>query len=394
MVREKIMNLIPALAAVLMLSVGCSREVRESITVEPEQLEVGADLSTCEFRVEANCPWTVSLPGNAAGDWILPATRAGSGPATVRLRVFRNGSVNERNARIAVSSPGGAVAAVSLKQAGKERGSVRIRVGSFNVRIPSAADSEHGDGWQERKPRLAQAYKDNEFDVFGIQECSPQQQSELPVVAGGAYDFWFFSPYSQNGVGKSAQGIAYRKDKFILSERHFFWACDTPDVMTTNDTGSNGTYNRGGCCAVLTHRETGISLFVMNSHGCLNSGANQAYAHVYVDMEKRYNKAGLPSVFVGDMNASYTSPASVTYRTWWQDSYEVLSQSGKISGPTGTYNAFDPSRDMNKASRIDFIYFRGPLEPLRYVCNAKKYDGHYPSDHLPVYCDFEVFSGH
>ena len=45
------MNLIPALAAFLMLSVGCSREVRESITVEPEQLEVGADLCTCEFRV-------------------------------------------------------------------------------------------------------------------------------------------------------------------------------------------------------------------------------------------------------------------------------------------------------------------------------------------------------
>ena len=68
MVRAKIMNLIPALAAVLMLNAGCAREVQESITVEPEQIEVGADLSTCEFRVEANCPWTVSLPGNASGD--------------------------------------------------------------------------------------------------------------------------------------------------------------------------------------------------------------------------------------------------------------------------------------------------------------------------------------
>ena len=51
------------------------------------------------------------------------------------------------------------------------------------------------------------------------------------------------------------------------------------------------------------------------------------------------------------------------------------------------YNAFDLDRDLNvDPKRLDYIYYRNATL-LNYVCNSKKYDGLYASDHLSVYAD-------
>jgi len=377
------------LAAMFTLG-GCSgKEAAEYLSLDQNRIEAGPELDTYSLRVEANCNWTVTVRSTSGQsiNWILPTVSAGHGNATIGLRVFKNGLMSARNAEIVVSSSGTDPCVAILNQSGQKTISLQIRVGSFNIRIPSSSDEKTGDGWTDRKARLAQSIKENSFDVFGLQECSSEQQSELPNLTEGIYEYWFFSPYAQNGVGKKAQGIGFKKDQFTLTERNFFWVSDTPFTMTTND----GTYNRGGCCAVLTHKETGVQLFVMDAHGCVNKEPRDTYAHVFVDMEKRFNTKQLPSVFVGDMNARYAEESSATYRDWWKDSYAVLSDSGKVTGPVGTSNGFDMERDMTDPyRRIDYIYYRGTLEPLHYTCNAKKYDGHYPSDHLPIYCDFNV----
>ena len=392
MLHRKTPLLFLFLAAFLMLG-GCSgKEVAEYLSVDRQRIEAGPDMDMYSLKVESNCDWTVTVRSTSGQPikWILPTVSNGHGNASVGLRVYKNNLSSARNAEIVVSSPGTDPCVAILNQSGQKTVSVQIRVGSFNIRIPQASDEAGGNGWEPRKPRLAQAILENGFDVFGLQECSPLQQSELPDLTKGVYEYWFFSPYAQNGVGKSAQGIAFKKDKFTLTERNFFWACKTPETMTTNDTGDNGTFNRGGCCAVLTHKETGVQLFVMNTHACLNRDPRDAFAYVYADMEKKFNTKQLPSVFVGDMNASYSQESSATYRKWWKDSYDALATSGKISGPAGTYNGFNLERDMATASRIDYVYYRGSLEPLHYSCNAKKYGGYYPSDHLPIYCDFNV----
>ena len=51
------------------------------------------------------------------------------------------------------------------------------------------------------------------------------------------------------------------------------------------------------------------------------------------------------------------------------------------------YNAFDLDRDLNvDPKRLDYIYYRNATL-LNYVCNSKKYDGLYASDHLSVSAD-------
>ena len=89
------------------------------------------------------------------------------------------------------------------------------------------------------------------------------------------------------------------------------------------------------------------------------------------------------------MNSRPTDAASVEYRKYWNDVYRSVAPD-MIAGPFATYNAFDLDRDLNAdTKRLDYIYYRNAT-PLNYVCNSKKYDSLYASDHLPVYADMVI----
>lgn len=274
----------------------------------------------------------------------------------------------------------------------------QVRIGTFNLRISAQPDYDKGNGWDTRRSLVAASIKKNDFDIFGLQEITgngnggPEigrdMQSDLIADLGDTYNFLFFSPYSQDGIGKSSNGLAYKKDKFEISDIHHYWASDTPDTMTAND----GTHKRGGICAVFTHKETGVRFFFMETHGPLKKEFNDAAAPYYLEIEKKYNPGGLPSLFVGDMNFYDTSEGYKVFSSWWQDAYKILNTQGKTSGPRGTFNGFKADRDMEKAGRVDFIFFRGQVSAVSYVCDGSMSDGRYPSDHCPVYCDFKIFS--
>lgn len=257
-------------------------------------------------------------------------------------------------------------------------------MGNYNVRYITEETDEQNN-WVNRKTRVVRSIKDNDFDCFGLNECSTGIQSYLSDALSGTYDIRYFSPYGQNGNGSAGEaiGLAYKKDKFLLSDWHYFWLSDTPSVITTND----GTKKRGGCCAILTARKTGTKVFVMVTHGALDADARAAHAAQYEQMEKQYNPGGLPSFFVGDMNALPDDPATIVYRQYWDDAY--LSSS-VVTGPYCTFNAFSLARNMyTYDKRLDYIYYRG-CTSLRFRCNDKRYDGYYASDHLPVYADFRI----
>ena len=145
------------------------------------------------------------------------------------------------------------------------------------------------------------------------------------------------------------------------------------------------TFYRGGCCGVLTDAD-GKKIFVVSTHGCLDAGKRKEFAPIFAEVEKKYNPNGYPAFLLGDMNARPTDDASVEYRKYWNDVYREVAPD-QISGPFATYNGFDLDRDLNAdPKRLDYIYYRNAT-PLNYVCNSRKYDGLYASDHLPVYSD-------
>lgn len=379
------------LAGAILLS--CQEKpVQEVISVAPGTIQATPELDTYEVQVSSNASWEVSIEDNLP--WLTPTRNSGHDDARVGIRVSENKYKDARDAVIVFKTAGGASAQVSLHQEGKSDGGdapdgTVFRAGTYNLRM-SGLDKETAYVWDVRKERLKKSIIDCNFDFFGLQEVSTTTQSWLDSEFSGKYEFKYFSPYSQRGIGDRAQGIGCRKDAFTISDWHFFWASDDPDTMSDNDTGSQGSYKRGGCCCVLTHKASGIRIFFMNNHGCLNSEPNAAGAPVYIEQEKRYNPEGLPSFFVGDMNARESSEAGsvyMTYTSWWKDPYMILDASRK-SGCSGTFNGYtNPSGKY----RIDYVFYRGDgVTPLRYCCANKLFDGLYASDHFPVWVEFAI----
>ena len=273
--------------------------------------------------------------------------------------------------------------------AGKKKGTEkeqpgRLRVGSYNLRMQGADKGE--DDWSLRRGRVVRSIIDNDFDVFGVQELTEGAQQELSWDLGGRYAAIFFSPYSQNGVGGKAQGVFYDKKRFKLLFYRYFWPADNPDVKQENDHRKNNpskSYIRGGMCMIFKDRASGRKFFFMNSHAPLNREEHIKYAHVYVDMEKKYNPEGLPSFFVGDLNARPDHPASVYYREYWSDASAIYGEEHC------TMNSFitDASK-WDPAKRIDYVYYRNIAAPVEYKCNQTLYDGRCASDHFPIWADF------
>lgn len=377
----------------------CSGEGTESgsyVKIEEESLVCSYAGGNVAVSVSSNTDWAVSLSDESGAKilWAGASKILGHGDALLEIKVQPNPMRSDRKAVVKISTTDGSVASVGLTQTGDPSSEVsaeevKLRIGSYNLRITTGDKSDPDNNWTKRRPRLMQSIKDNAFDIFGVQECDTQLQKDLVSDLSAIYTFWFFSPYSQDGVGNKAQGIGFRTNDFIISDKHFFWNCDTPDVMTTNDICTDASYKRGGCCAVLTHKTTGVKLFFMVTHAALNDDAVVKYAHVFKDMERRWNTNDYPCVFVGDMNAQPENASSAVYREHWKDVYMNLT-SDKITGPYGTFNGFELSKDMSKAKRIDFIYYRGGATPLNYTCNTKKYEGFYASDHLPIYSDMII----
>ena len=265
----------------------------------------------------------------------------------------------------------------------------QFRIGSYNV---WRSDIGKGDyAWEVRKYRLAQSIVDLNLDIFGIQEVDLRIQDELPVLLADhnspLYDWYLFSPYSQDGKGDKAQAVLYRRDRFELIEGRNFWLSETPEIMSYG--WDEEQYCRGGLYVILKEKSTGKKIFVMNSHFPLGKEAKFKAAEVVIAIEKKYNQEGLPSFFLGDLNNRPDTPGSQLLRTHWNDSYLVL-PSDKKEGSQATFNGHDVNRDMNSTQRIDYVYFRNDVTPLKYHCSNRKYDGFWPSDHCAVYIDILI----
>lgn len=260
-----------------------------------------------------------------------------------------------------------------------------VRIGTYNIRIQSSSDGDNN--WPTRKPITVQSIKDIDFDIFGLQEAQTYHHTYLQETLGDIYGFEWFCP--NTGSSKESVGIAYKKSEWSLAKLNKFYINSDPDTQAKSDTGSSGNYYRGALCGTFIHKKTGTKLFFMSTHGCLNKEPNNTYAYLYPEQEARFNPDGLPSFFVGDLNARPDWDSSVLFRTYWNDTYLTIDETLR-QGCDDTFNGWD-SPEGRVDRRIDYVYYKGAgVTPTLYKCDNTLYDGKYPSDHWPIYADFTI----
>ena len=109
---------------------------------------------------------------------------------------------------------------------------------TYNVRYSNSGDTDAGNGWATRKTYLINLVNFQQPDLFGVQEATKGQMSDLD--AG-------LKAYGRIGVGRNDgkdngehSAIFYKKERMMLIDHGDFWLSDTPDSR------SKGFPSKGG----------------------------------------------------------------------------------------------------------------------------------------------------
>lgn len=259
------------------------------------------------------------------------------------------------------------------------------RVMSFNIRFNNPVDGDNA--WPNRKEMVASMIQFHDTDLVGIQEALKVQMDDLAIL---------LPEYNWIGVGRDDgkeageySAIFYRKDRLQDLQHGTFWLSATPEIA-----GSMGW--DAACVRVVTwakfkDRETGEIFYHFNTHfDHVGESARRESAKLLLRKIEEMVKTK-PVIVTGDFNATENSPA-----------YEILTK-GMIGeaasnqphsladaryvsmrahhGPDWTFHGFETVVDR---PRIDYIFVSKNVQVERHGVLSDRWNGRYPSDHLPV----------
>ncbi|MBR2351534.1 MAG: endonuclease/exonuclease/phosphatase family protein [Alistipes sp.] len=284
---------------------------------------------------------------------------------------------------------------------------VPLRVGTYNVWSHSARESKILRGHHAPESRLWPVARESvvdlmvklDCDIMGLQEvtsvCRDDIRRLLRKRGGKKYTLFWLNSYPEGHKNVVGNSILYNKKELKLISPRLFWLSPTPEVMSTG--WDCKRHYRTAMAATVLHKKSGRKFFFIATHGPLKRGASANAAHVLVDIDRKYNTEGLPTIVVGDMNAWPSQPFLATMTEYYEDSFEVAK---KRCGTNGTYAGAGEYVNYlpSLRRRIDHIYVhssdKGKIEVHDYTVNKDKYEmggrRHYPSDHNPVYVNLTI----
>lgn len=247
--------------------------------------------------------------------------------------------------------------------------------------------------WENSKDIVAQMIVDANWDIFGVQEGGNLVREELPKLVkekGGKYEWWFQRPDpsipDSEDTKNLANGMAWRKDRFKVTNKKVFWLSPTPDTPS-KAWEEKVRHWRFVMSATVKDKKTGLEFIFMVTHCPLMQSTRIKSANLIIEREKALNPDNKTVILVGDMNSQPEMPYSQIIRTHFTDTRDI-STSTPVG--TGTMNG-SGVRTTPLTRTIDYIYIRG--EQLKYEVKEHKVylDQYkvgdkllYPSDHCPV----------
>ena len=250
-----------------------------------------------------------------------------------------------------------------------------IRVMTFNIRYNNPNDGVHA--WPNRKEQVASVIRFHQADLVGMQEVLKDQIDDLEVM---------LPDYARFGVGRD-DGVAagefapvfYRKDRFDLLEQATFWLSETPDVPGSKSW--DAAITRIVTWGRFRDKHTGATFYLFNTHFD-HRGEQARTESARLLLAKIQTLAGdANTVVTGDFNVVPTTEA---YRIMTSGLADAKDRTvTPPHGPEGTYSGFTVEQD-EIGRRIDYIFVHPAVHVARYGVLTDHWNGHFPSDHLPV----------
>jgi endonuclease/exonuclease/phosphatase family metal-dependent hydrolase len=251
------------------------------------------------------------------------------------------------------------------------------RILTCNIRVPLAADKEAGNGWEDRRELCAEVIAAHDGDIICLQECRANQLAYLKERMP-EYDSYGLSNPGPEFTPNNA--ILYLRERYELVSAGGFWLSETPHVAGSKSWDS--AVVRFTNWVHLRERETGRELRVWNTHlDHIGQEARREQARLLVEGMAAMDRAGVPQVLTGDMNAYEGHAAIAVLKSGgMHDTYAAMHGP---RDPGFTYHGFKGAKRHVKGAgrKIDWIFTRGDVETQAAEIIRDGRDGRYPSDH-------------
>ncbi len=246
--------------------------------------------------------------------------------------------------------------------------------------------------WDVRKEWQVDLIREYDPDIIGTQEGLKEQ---IDYLAARLTDYVVVGEGRKGGDDDEHMALFVKRDRFRLRELHSFQLSETPEVL-----GSGPEVNPRMVTWVRLaliqppaqgeeppypqdyrgHWENTREFYVFNTHYFNSRGEALARLNASrlilerIQALERFGEwtAERPVFLMGDFNCR---PGSKPY--------EVL-----VTGP----DEWDPDRLRDSSydhDDIDWILYKGPVEVIKYEEVDYHVEGVYPSDHRPIYVEFD-----
>ena len=277
------------------------------------------------------------------------------------------------------------LATVSLAQAQQTNRTIKVMTYNLKFASPTFEPS-----WEVRRDMQLDLIRKYDPDIIGTQEGLKEQ---IDYLEDHLPDYVMVGEGRKGGDDDEHMAIFYKRDKFRLREMQSFALSKTPELLGSGpdvnprmvtwvrlayaniaSEGKSGTYPQD----YRGHWEDTQEFYLFNTHffnGKRDSLARHSASKLIMDRVRELDRFGAwtaerPVILMGDFNCR---PGSTPY--------EVLVDA---TGAHGFKNAYEDPK------KIDWILYKGNMKVLQYEDIDYHVDGVYPSDHKPVYAEFEI----
>ncbi|HKL14519.1 MAG TPA: endonuclease/exonuclease/phosphatase family protein [Balneolaceae bacterium] len=254
---------------------------------------------------------------------------------------------------------------------------------SYNIRYDNTDDGINS--WSNRKAHVAGMMANiYEADIIGVQEALKGQlddlQSQMP-------DYSWVGAGRDDGNDKGEfSPIFYKTDRLDLVATNTFWLSETPHRPGSKSW--DAAITRIATWARFKDLRTNEEFYFLNTHfDHIGEVARVESAKMIVEFVNDLDD-NMPVVVTGDFNVPETSEAySAIIGSPRLSDARYESDSGH-EGPTASFSDWETLRPPE--SRIDYIFVSDRVDVLNHMIADDRYDGRFPSDHLPVLADIQL----
>lgn len=255
-----------------------------------------------------------------------------------------------------------------------------LKIMTYNIRLDVASDGENA--WPKRKDYFASQIQFYSPDIFGVQEATPNQVTDIASALPN---------YNKFGVGREEGGtgeactIYYKKDRFKVEQSNTFWLSETPNVVSR---GWDAACNRVCTYGLFKDLKTKKTFWVFNLH-LDHMGEEARIKGVQLALKKisELNTKKYPAFLMGDFNSEPDTKQIAEIKKVMDDTKDVSKE--KPFGPSGTFNDFKHNEPVTLLLDYIFVSKNSGLKIQKHAVLSDSKDLKYPSDHLPVLIEID-----